>query len=597
MQGVRYKSSIKLACFLPVIIGLLVNTVSAQSKPQVPEDYQKFFVHYVDNRSISEKALNLVKLSLNDVGRSFALISGVSRYPNMSLTNQELRPASEDIIKLQHYLTTYEFFDEVVVLQDGNVTTENLEFFLQTYFPGRLAEFPKSRFLFAYSGHGMTEGSSGYLLKNTAQSLTDKTNSINLGVVRVFVDEVVKKGHHVLVLLNACYSGAFLRRSFGDSMRLIPRYPGAHAITAGGTGEQTWHIPAVGKGSVFFEKVFAGLDGRADSSGDGLIGVYELFSYLKQEVQIFTNQDQNPQVGDLTIHGSKGEFFFLNRDLQVSRGVSPEWKPETATPFGIKADELLITGKEYYNKNEYRTALPYFRESARQGNSQAMGYIAWMYEKGLGVTTNYAEALRWYRQAADTGDTYGMHGLAQMYRVGLGVPTDYAEALFWYRKAADAGDVWAMSGLAWMYREGRGVATDYAEALRWYRMSADGGHAAAMGTLGYMYREGLGVPADYAEALYWSRKAADAGDAYGMVETATIYREGLGVPKDYAQALYWYRKAADAGNASAMNWIGWMYENGLGVTTNYAEALRWYRKAADAGNEYAIKRLKNLGGQ
>jgi lysozyme len=308
MQRVKYKYALRSALFLSLLVSLFVNTVSAQNRPQVPEDYQKLFARYVDNRSISEKTLNLVDLTFNDVGRSFALIAGVSRYPNMSLTNQELQAAAEDIKKLQDYLTAYEFFDEIVVLKEGDVTTENLEFFLQTYFPSRLRKFPKSRFLLAYSGHGMTEGSSGYLLKNTAQSLSDKANSINLGVVRVFVDEVVKSGHHVLVLLNACYSGAFLRRSFGKPARLIPRNPGAHAITAGGTGERSWHIPSVGKGSVFFEKVFAGLDGRADSSGDGLIGVYELFSYLKHEVQVFTDQDQNPQVGDITIHGSKGEF-------------------------------------------------------------------------------------------------------------------------------------------------------------------------------------------------------------------------------------------------------------------------------------------------
>jgi len=339
VQRARYDLRFRLPCLSIVLVSLLAGAVNALDRAQVSRDYQKFFVHYVDNRSISEKALNLVDLTWEDVGRSFALIAGISHYPKMSLIERELRPAAEDIKKLQEYLRTYEFFDEIVVLKEGDVTTENLEFFLQTYFPQRLRKFPKSRFLFVYSGHGMTEGSSGYLLKNTAQSLTDKAQSINLGVVRVFVDEVVRSGHHVLVLLNACYSGVFLRRSFGGPKKLIPKNPGAHAITAGGTGEKTWHIPEVGKGSVFFEKVFAGLDGRADSSGDGLINVYELFSYLKREVQIFTDQNQNPQVGDLSKHGSKGEFFFLNRDRQVAKGVLPEWKPGMATPFGRRGRE------------------------------------------------------------------------------------------------------------------------------------------------------------------------------------------------------------------------------------------------------------------
>jgi len=557
MQKARYKYSLISACLLSLLFSLFVSIVSAQSRPQVPEDYQKFFVHYIDNRSISEKTLNLVNLTWNDVGRSFALIAGVSQYPNMPMTEKELKPAAKDITKLQDYLKTYEFFDEIVVLKEEYVTTENLEFFLQTYFPSRLKKFPKSRFLFAYSGHGMTEGASGYLLKNTARSRTDKTNGINLGVVRVFVDEVVKSGHHVLVLLNSCYSGAFLRRSFGGPKRLIPKNPGAHAITAGGTGELTWHIPTVGPGSVFFEKVFAGLDKRADYSGDGLIGVYELFSYLKQEVQIFTNQDQNPQVGDLTIHGSKGEFFFLNRDRQVSKGILPEWKPETATPFGIKAAETLIEGREYYDAANYRMAMSSFKQSAKYGGREALVYIGYMYDKGQGVAQNPSEAVRWYRRAADAKDPMGMNNLGDCYYQGYGVERDYAKARYWFKKAADAGNARAMTSLGWMYQNGHGV------------------------------------PKDYDNAKYWNQRAADRGIGMAMVNMGSIYYQGLGVKKNLAVARHWYQKAADSGESQGMVWLGYLHH----ISNDYARARYWYKKAADLGNREAAKYLKELGGK
>jgi TPR repeat protein len=598
MRRAKYNYRLSLAWLSLVVIGIFASEVYAQYSPPVSKDYKKFFVHYVDKRSILDKVFNYIGLENQDIGRSFALIAGVSHYPNMPLTDRELRPAAEDIKKLQEYLNTYEFFDEIVVLKDGAVTTENLEFFLQTYFPSRLRKFPKSRFLFAYSGHGMNEGSSGYLLKNSARSLTDKDNSINLGVVRVFVDEVVRSGHHVLVLLNSCYSGAFLRRSFGAPKRLITRDPGAHAITAGGTGEQAWHIPSVGKGSIFFEKVFAGLDGHADSSGDGLISVYELFPYLKQEVQIFTDQNQNPQIGDLSKDQSKGEFFFLNRDRQVTKGVLPVWQPERATPLGIKADEAIIKGKEYYRAAKYRTALPFFQESAKYGSGEAMTFLGWIYyNNGLGVIRDYAEAVRWYRKAADAGNAQAMHNLGYMYHRGQGVTQDYAEAAYWYRKAADAGNSDGMTNLGWIYKDGLGMTQDYAKAAYWYRKAADAGNAQAMYNLGHMYRDGLGVTQDYAKAAYWYRKAADAGNEWGMGHLGVMYRDGRGVTQDYAKAAYWYRKAADAGNEYAMMNLGWMYDNGKGMTQDYAKAAYWYRKAADAGNEYAIKRLKDLGEQ
>ncbi|MCW5211671.1 caspase family protein [Desulfobulbus sp. TB] len=275
-----------------------------------------YIVENTDKRSLPEKVLNKVGLTRADVGRSFALICGVSKYPNMKGKNGDLKPAAEDLRKLQAYLKHHEFFDEVVVLRDDQVTLANLEYFLQTYFPARLKKFPKSRFLFAYTGHGMTENNKGYLLKNTARNLHDRRRSIKVDVLKDYIDEVVLTGHHVLVLLNSCYSGTFLRRPFGKN-RLFPEYPGAHAITAGGSGELAWHDGKLGLGSVFYETVLAGISGVADAEKDGIVTGNELYSYLRREIQMVTDQGQNPQMGDISLHGSRGEFFFLKRDTPL----------------------------------------------------------------------------------------------------------------------------------------------------------------------------------------------------------------------------------------------------------------------------------------
>lgn len=201
---------------------LFTNRVYAQQKPAVDDSHQRFFVHYVDQRSFWEKSLNLVGLTTSDVGRSFALIAGVTEYPNLPSQYEKLDPAKEDIRKLKNYLVNCEFFDEIVLLQNKDMNEENLKFFLQSYFPGRLKRFPKSRFLFAYSGHGFTDGEDSYLMEYTAQSFKDKVNSINVISLRVFIDEVVKSAEasddYVLVLLNACYAGAFLKRPFGGKI-------------------------------------------------------------------------------------------------------------------------------------------------------------------------------------------------------------------------------------------------------------------------------------------------------------------------------------------------------------------------------------------
>jgi hypothetical protein len=283
---------------------------------------------------------NVVKRIDSGTGQSFALIAGVSDYPNLASKSQ-LPPAAEDIRKLVAYLRDYEGFDEIVVLKNRDMTFSNLQYFLQTYFPKRLRASQKSRFLLAYSGHGMTDEGRGYLLTSDARSLSDKENSINLTVVRSLADEVVDAGYHVLVLLNACYGAAFISRPFGDH-RLTDREPGAHAITAGGTGQLTWHLPSVGTGSVFFEKFLAGLGGQADiyprkadeTAGDGIITVEELVAYLKEEVKISTDYKQNPQDGDISRNGSLGSLFFYSRRPQLALQNVPPYRGSDALAMG-----------------------------------------------------------------------------------------------------------------------------------------------------------------------------------------------------------------------------------------------------------------------
>ena len=335
MQGAAMQKPRLRLLALASFIGLSLldpTAAVAQAFPDyLPARYRPFFRHFVDARSLPERMLNIIGLPAGDYGRGFALIAGVSKYPRMPIGN--LEAAAEDVKKLQNYLRAYEKIDEIVVLMDADVTPENLYFFLTRYLPRRLKDFPKSRFLFAYSGHGTTENGKGYLLTSEAVSLNDTFNAIPMTTVRANFQQVIDTGHHVLALINACFSGDFVKRSFGGGQRFIPRHPGAHAITAGGTKELTWHNSLVGTGSVFFEKFFAALDGRAGR--DGIITVDELAAYLRREVQISTDQDQNPLMGDLSPHGSSGGFFFFNRQPLVEARFLPGWDERRGVPFGV----------------------------------------------------------------------------------------------------------------------------------------------------------------------------------------------------------------------------------------------------------------------
>jgi len=340
MTEKKYAIIIYFAVVLLVPLILKIKIVTAQ---EVEPQYKKYFYWYEDNRSLIERAFNAIDVTMKGVGRSVALIAGVSYYPNFK-TNKELLPAAVDIEKMKIYLKEYEFFNEIIILKNQDMTYKNLQYFLQEYIPSRVT-VPKSRFLFIYSGHGMEDGSNGYLLTSDARHLQHKGRSINLRSLKVLIDEVVKKAYYSLVLLNACYSGAFLRTPFGNQS-LLPLYRGAHAITAGAAGELTWASGNKDRGSDFFEKLLAGLEGRADTqpikrdnqpAGDGIITVSELYAYLEPEIQLISDQKQNPKMGDIYPNQSIGSFFFLNRLRLVDSKIVPPWEPKI--PMGDENDK------------------------------------------------------------------------------------------------------------------------------------------------------------------------------------------------------------------------------------------------------------------
>ncbi|MGA8028394.1 MAG: caspase family protein [Bryobacteraceae bacterium] len=497
----------------------------AQSSPA--ED-PHFFVQRADQRSRFQRALNLIGKTSFPVGRSFALVAGVTQYPNFPLLERSLTPAAVDVEKLQTYLKEQEFFDEIVVLKDGDMTLSNLNYFLENYFPDRLAHSPHSRFLFAYSGHGYSIEAGGtrrgYLLTSPATTLTDPVNRLGLDVLRTMLGPAIDSAEKVLVLINSCDSGAFLgRRGFGPSP-LAPGQEGAHAIMASMSKQQSLHLDSVGPGSVFFEKLLAGLGGPADKSpADGVVTYLELDAYLHQEIPFATNGDQNPVEGDISRNGSVGQFFFLNRSRQLSFGNAPPWNPKDAVAFGVPAEDVLGKGREAYEANRFTEAVRLFMQAAGAGNGEAMVYLGQMYEQGWGVTPDYQQARHWYEKAAAVGNAPAMNYLGILFADGRGVTQDYQQARQWFEKGTAAGSAAATENLGTLYREGDGVTPDYQQARQYYERAAATGSARAMEDLGDLYYYGRGgIAQDYQQARQWYQRAAAAGDDRAKLRLRTL---------------------------------------------------------------------------
>ena len=290
----------------------------------------KYFFHY-NKTPDSYWELLLTKLGISNelIGRSIALIVGVNYYPEFpnagtSKCLKNLTPVKIDIIKLKEYLKNVENFDEIIVLENEHVNESNLSYFLQNYIPNRLKNNKNSRFLFAYSGHGYTANNKGYLLNSNARSCSDKSNSLQLTILKSYLEETILEAHRSLVLLNACYGGQLCsdgKVSLGES---LTDKPGAHIITAGWDNELVY-AKSRSEGSLFFEKVLEALYSSYNTDGiEALISTDEIYSYVLNEIRQEFNYMQNPRICDMYPEGGGGgHFYFMNRkkleDLKLVR--------------------------------------------------------------------------------------------------------------------------------------------------------------------------------------------------------------------------------------------------------------------------------------
>ena len=107
-------------------------------------------------------------------------------------------------------------------------------------------------------------------------------------------------------------------------------------------------------------------------------------------------------------------------------------------PARITARDCQIRGGEYvaYDRADMRSALATWLPAAEQGDVEARVIAGEIYERGLGVTPDFAAAARWYRLAADAGSKRAQVNLGYLYERGLGVAADPRTALGWYARAA-----------------------------------------------------------------------------------------------------------------------------------------------------------------
>jgi uncharacterized caspase-like protein len=240
-------------------------------------------------------------------GKSFAVVIGINNYEKWSALEFAVRDAKAVREKFEE-----SGFDDITTILDREATQRRILTELFDRLPKKTGR--NDRVVIFFAGHGQTEdlpngGKKGYLIPVDADTSNYFTTAISMGQIRELSKHISAK--HILYVMDSCYSGLGLNRSFGVSpniggyLRKVGSMRVVQIITAGGKDEQVQEKEGHGLFTRYFLKA---LEGEADINNDDVVTGTELGAYIRPTVSAASKQAQTPLYGRLE---GEGEFLFF----------------------------------------------------------------------------------------------------------------------------------------------------------------------------------------------------------------------------------------------------------------------------------------------
>ena len=264
-------------------------------------------------------------------------------------------PAKNDVEHLKSLFRDGQNFDEVILLENGDVNLINLNYFLQTYMIQTANRYDKVRLVFAYSGHGVpptAQGDKSYLVLSDAKDGDDLAHFLNLGVLRQYFSNLAPHLFQFLALINTCYGGDVFGSGLSGGDIFETSATAANALTAGAPDQLVYSLGQPGEGSIFFDSIVRGIENEealasfhtSDRQGHTLdikwdvIRLGDLFRYVHDTVKSINGylgtDYSNPWEGSVAPPPaiSLGGFFFLPGKKPVAVAVQNPASPGNANP-------------------------------------------------------------------------------------------------------------------------------------------------------------------------------------------------------------------------------------------------------------------------
>ena len=194
--------------------------------------------------------------------------------------------------------------------------------------------------------------------------------------------------------------------------------------------------------------------------------------------------------GNALAQNNLGLLYDIGNGVPQDYAIARQWYEQAAAQnhAGAQVNLGLLYANGHGVPQDYAKARGWYEKAAAQGRANASYILAEMYAHGQGVPHDSAKARQWYEKAAAQGsveargwfekaaaqgNANAQFFLGSLYEKGDGVSQNYAEATKWYEQAAAQRDADAQFSLGLMYATGDGVPQDDVRAYLWYTLAVE----------------------------------------------------------------------------------------------------------------------------
>lgn len=231
------------------------------------------------------------------IPRSYALVVGISSYRNLPAKAQLEFPNrdAEDIYAALISPDGGQFpAENVHKLINERATVENIRHELEVWLPSVTQD--NDRVLIYFAGHGFVSGGKGWLATYDVDLHNIPTSAYPMDSLGSVIGSKIK-GKWKVLITDACHSGAITPEADRTQVNnsLLDLQKSLFSLTASRDREQSFESDRWGGGhGIFTYYVIKGIEGEADTNGDGVVDADELSEYVHTNVRLATEGRQNP---------------------------------------------------------------------------------------------------------------------------------------------------------------------------------------------------------------------------------------------------------------------------------------------------------------